>query len=231
MGRLGLGFIAALLTFGCSSKDDTTFTSFCGYNAEPSASGECECVGEYTWCEFEGEEENCCAYFTHDFSFELISVKVAPYKDEATQSPWDWDGDLPDWLLAALDLLAYYYPNAATWAAVLDLIDTYAPELLEGTVPPDPYVQFYDDRDDFLYETDALGDTYEPYVGVSMQVSLIADERFSFWVIDEDALFDDDIQGILVDLPALQLLAGRGDFAIQSTDLNLFEMNLRVEPR
>lgn len=98
--------------------------------------------------------------------------------------PWDWDGDIPEWLFDFADALATILdvvsditldPSVETAAAVaehldevLELIDEYAPELLEDTVPPDPqiYPYLFEESGDVIPLMDVVEwrdweDTYE----------------------------------------------------------------------
>lgn len=82
--------------------------------------------------------------------------------------PWDWDGNIPDWILDVVDVLdtlldiaSQVYPDPELMTAaeavgmagdVLDAIDKYGPELMEGTVPPDPDIfPYVIDADGYLY--------------------------------------------------------------------------------
>lgn len=99
---------------------------------------------------------------TRAFVVTVVDAKVMPFQDLSTEEPWDWDGDVPDWLIEGMQLVGAYYPQAEAWAEVLDLVDQYAPELLEGYVPPDPLIDAYVD-DEYLSSSYADQDTYEPY--------------------------------------------------------------------
>jgi hypothetical protein len=128
--------------------------------------------------------------------------------------PWDWDGDVPDWvfnfateLLNILDWLSAIYPepNLMAAAAGIDtffelasLIDEYAPELLEGTVPPDPnlYAYMVDDEGythhpwpDLELEWD---DTYEVSVSGS-GIDMLQYVGFGLDLEDMDLYFDDSM--------------------------------------
>jgi len=213
---------------GGGGGDDDDDVVECGWNAEPTPSGDCSCVDDYEWCDWDTDGIDCCAYSTNSFRLVIGEAKVIPYKNAENREPWDWDGNVPDWLLQAVDLLSDFYPDAAAWSEVLQLVDEYAPELLEGTVPPDPFVEVYIE-DEFLGATSTDDDTIEPYWNQEAQVTLGSSELVWLVFQDEDLQLDDLIQEVSMDLLFLQETAGRGwqDY----TDLgNVFELTVAAEP-
>ena len=128
--------------------------------------------------------------------------------------PWDWDGNVPDWLLDfadllsdVLDLLAELIPDpdlqaaaaaAATLEEILLLIDEYAPELLAGTVPPDPNVYAYlMDGEGELWAADAVNLPYEWEDSYEIVLPLRLDLRSIDVLLvdmeDVDLTFDDNM--------------------------------------
>ena len=128
--------------------------------------------------------------------------------------PWDWDGNVPDWVLDfadllsdVLDLLAELIPDpdlqaaaaaAATLEEILLLIDEHAPELLAGTVPPDPNLYAYlMDGEGELWAADAVNlpyqweDSYEVFLPLTLDLrgldALIVD------IEDVDLTYDDNM--------------------------------------
>lgn len=200
----------------------------CGFNAEPDGDYGCMCSEWYEWCE--DDTDDCCAYGTNSFDIRMISAVVSPYKDEGDLQPWDWDGDVPDWLIDALELLADFYPQAQTAAEVANLVDQYAPELLEHTVPPDPYVEgYYGNQEEPGYEIGTWDNTYTPVWNRWWETTLSTNTHLTVWVIDEDLAFDDEIEGFYFDLATLQWAAGRGELQVLHFG-HLFELRFEVEP-
>ncbi len=133
--------------------------------------------------------------------------------------PWDWDGNVPAWLLDfadllsdVLDLLAELIPDAdlqaaaaaaATLEEILLLIDEHAPELLAGTVPPDPNLYAYlMDGESELWRADAVDLPYEWNDSYEIVLPLTLDLRgIDFLLVDmEDVdLTVDDNMGDYLD--------------------------------
>ena len=221
-------FIAGCGVIGSGSDDDDDDRDKveCGYNAQPDGDGDCECVTRYEWC---GEgTDDCCAFATNTFRFTVHSAGFLPYKGPDSEEPWDWDGDVPDWLIEALELLGYAVPEAATMAEVLDLVDEYAPQLLEGTVPPDPYIEYW--IDDELYDASPTEDnTYEPAWRDTSVVSLRRNETLWVVFVDEDIYYDDEADAVYAEQEDLQWLAGRGALQMPGP-YYLFNLRFQVEP-
>ena len=196
----------------------------CGVNAVAEDDA-CVCEGDYTWCD-DGTDD-CCAYDAQAFDFTLVSAAVLPYKDADDLEPWDWDGDVPDWLLDALYLIDDFYPEARTFAEVLEYVDEYAPELLEDTVPPDPYVEL-SQGESLLDTTLTDSDTYEPRWRQETRVRS-GRQELDLWFMDEDLMFDDEITGVYFTSDDLAWCAGRGTLAFGPVG-SLFEVVVEVEP-
>lgn len=204
--------------------DDDEEARACGFNAQPSG-WDCACIEHHDWCD--DERVDCCAFDADYYLVTVHEVVVAPYKYLEDEVPWDWDGDIPDWLIDALGLIGYYYPDARTASEVLDLIDEYAPELLEGTVPPDPYFEVYDRDGDAQHASGVFDDTYEAPFGESFRVSPQRDDDAILYFWDEDIAFDDEVQGFYLTPDGLAWASGRGEIA--ETHLgNVFWLNVEV---
>lgn len=233
--RTRVACVLASLTAACASDrgfrgtdDEDDAVVSCGVNAEPDGAGDCRCEDRYSWCD-DGTED-CCAYDTSTFELRMISAVVVPYKDAGDLEPWDWDGDVPDWLIEALEILGELVPEAQTAAEVARLVDEYAPELLDGTVPPDPYLEAtLGSSQDLFQAISTQDDTYDLWWNRVWRVTLTRSYDLNVWVSDEDLAFDDEIQGFYLTLEDLQWAAGRGEFTAQHLG-NLFEVSFAVEP-
>lgn len=129
--------------------------------------------------------------------------------------PWDWDGNIPDWILdvtsALSDILGAFasvYPDPDIIAAaevagqvdkILDVIDTYGPELLRGTVPPDPnlYPYLYDDAGN-LYSYNDVGDGFSWDDSYEVELSFSGQDFRSYAGLaidmeDRDLAFNDNM--------------------------------------
>lgn len=168
--------------------------------------------------------DDCCAYFTDTFEIGLVSAKLNPYKDP--QNPWDWDGDVPNALLNALDILAYLVPETEVFSEVADAVDEFAPELLEGTVPPDPYFQIVMGTD--VVQSSGKKDTYEPVWNEGTAVRF-TDKPMYIFVYDEDLLFDCDVpEGLAITEEDAAHFAG-GSWVLYHWG-KLFELTFYVNP-
>lgn len=224
--RRGLLLLPLVLGVGCAGGSfkgrapgggDT-----CGQNSE-MLGGDCECVDAYEWCD--DTSLDCCAYATTEFEIIVWSFGVFPYKDPSTVSPWDWDGDIPDELITLLDLIGYVEPSAKTFAEVLEIVDETAPVLLEGTVPPDPMLDFYQGSD-YLDYMDLPDDTYEVSPGSLHQLDLARGE-WAMEVWDEDIVDDDYVGAMVITVDDAQQLAGTTSVWSSST---IWELELEVQP-
>lgn len=157
-----------------------------------------------------------------DFRVIVKSVEILPFKPE-TGEPWDWDGDIPDALIDAVDTLALLSGNGAVYGEILRQADEIAPELLEGTVPPDVFITFehYDPIEDETVdtrETRVVSDTLTPtFADALFEVSFLEGDVLIIQFIDKDLAFDDDIATFLLDLETLQSLAGN-EWAFEGPD-------------
>lgn len=197
----------------------------CGVNAHAAGNG-CACDAMFDPCD--DYPDNCCAYWTDEFAVTIVSAIIDPYKDAETLQPWDWDGDVPDWLFDALDLLQIAYPDAATIEEVLDLVDQYAPDLLQGTVPPDPFVDFVI-NEVAQVRTSVQADTIEPVWNEWGAVRIGAQETLYLDFFDEDLVFHDLIETIPMTLADAQHLAGPGTWTLDRWG-RLFQVTFRVDP-
>lgn len=200
----------------------------CGVNAEADGS-QCVCVESYDWCD--DAREDCCAWDARSYRVTIVEVVIAPYNYDFYDMPWDWDGDIPDWLIEALELIGYAYPEAGTAAEVLDLIDEYAPELMEEYVPPDAFFEVYDaGADETLYASDTIDDSYEAPFRESFTLSAGEADGSLLYFYDEDLAFDDDVQGFEFTTADLAWFAGRGEYTVTYWN-NIFSITFEVEPR
>lgn len=188
------------------------------------------------------------------FRVSVYDSVIFPYKPD-TEAPWDWDGDVPDWMIDVTDALGTILvsPELKTAAEILELVDTYGPLLLEGTVPPDPILYAFAALDDptttttstffggttytYTYGTytfgsyNGLDDTYEPSFSRSFDVDLYDGERLWLWVEDEDLVDDDTVGGFAFELSELRERAKCGIQRIRGGGGNgLYSMSLSVEP-
>lgn len=203
----------------------------CGYNARQD-DDVCVCKPHFDWCEQPrgqvAEGVDCCAWDARAFTVTVVDAKVLPFQDLSTDEPWDWDGDIPDWLIEAMSLVGAYYPQAATWAEVMDLVDEYAPELMESYIPPDPFIDAYI-GDAYLSSSVADQDTYEPYWGYRETFSLRGSEEGWLEIYDEDLVIDDEVLYLGFTHDDLAWVAGPDDITVQDVGF-LYELTIRVEP-
>jgi hypothetical protein len=200
----------------------------CGVNAEADGS-QCVCVESYDWCD--DDREDCCAWDARSYRITIHDVVIAPYNYDFYDMPWDWDGDIPDWLIDALELIGYAYQEAATAADVLQIIDEYAPELMEEYVPPDAFFEVYDaGADETLYASDTIDDSYEAPFRETFTLSSGEADGALLYFYDEDLSFDDDVQGFEFTTADLAWFSGRGEFTVTYWH-NIFSITFEVEPR
>ncbi len=204
-------------TRGLSNTDDE-----CGQNSV-TTDNSCECVDLYEWCD--DVSTDCCAYGTDEFEIVLESFSIFPFVDSATGEPWDWDGDIPDDIIELLNIIGYVQPEVKTFAEVLEIVDEVAPIVLEGTVPPDPWVDFYQ-GEDYLDSTGTFDDTYTVRPGTHHNLDLSrGDWEFEVW--DEDIVDHDFVGYSYVTLDDAQFYAGG---TAQFSQHPLWEIEVRVEP-
>jgi hypothetical protein len=146
--------------------------------------------------------------------------------------PWDWDGQVPRWLLEALDVIATFYPEAQTWLEILEKVDEYAPTLLEGLTPPDPYIKFTDSTDNDAREYKRSGyvdDTTEP-TWRSAFIDVERFERAGFVVVevwDSDIAFDDFMGQFVITVEDLSFIPTDGEWILLDVP-TLFEVEVSV---
>lgn len=192
----------------------------CGYNTIDLGDS-CECAEPYAWCD--ADSLDCCAFDTTDFQIVLEGFTVFPLKE--TGEPWDWDGSIPDELLLLFDVIGSFDPHAYAISEVLEQVDTYAPYLMEGTVPPDPWIDFYQGQD-FLDSTSTFDDTYDVSPRTVHTLDLTQGEWY-FQVTDEDLAAHDDIGDFYITLDDAQWTAGRTTVWNYGS---LWEIAVSIEP-
>ena len=197
------GFGTFVVTAACTAqeygKGGTGDEPVCGLNSFEAEDGGCVCETGYAECP--DASADCCPADFEVFQVRLVGMTIHPLKPDG--SPWDWDGDIPDWLIDIAALIGTVEPNAATLAQVLEAVDEVAPELLEGTVPPDPFVSYWH-GDTFLFEDLVFDDTYDNFTGVDFgEVDLGRGELY-LDVYDEDLLEHDYVGYDFIDLAYVQ---------------------------
>lgn len=127
--------------------------------------------------------------------------------------PWDWDGSIPGWISDVVDALdeilgtvSSIYPDpdlvamaeaASEVNEILDLIDAYGPQLMEGTVPPDPNVfPYLVDSDENILPLSDAGLSWDDSYEVSFNLNHLDLRRMVAVGVDMedlDAAFDDNM--------------------------------------
>lgn len=164
------------------------------------------------------------------FRVVIVSAKIRLTKD--TAEAWDWDGNIDDWVWEALVGVANFYNPAIPWSDLVEFADQTAPFLLQGTVPPDPFLAFSlgENAATSLGFSESIDDTYEPLwnVYVDVQLSSTTPLRLDCW--DADIVEHDWVSGAILPLDWLQYYAGDGPVTL--TDLGaLVELVVEVEER
>lgn len=167
---------------------------------------------------------------------------VLPYKP-ASGAPWDWDGDLPNWMVDVVDVVGAITrdPTVVTAAEILDVVDRLAPRLLDGTTPPDPVLvastALAGEGEATTVDgvgrigVDAAGnDTYEPAFAVRAEVSLADDEVLRFDVKDDDVIGQDRVGAVVLGLEDLRAHAGCGPGKVRG-DGGLYFLGFEVVAR
>ena len=226
MNRPVLTVVLSLI--GCTGSGNNRFkggngaASECGYNTI-DLGNRCECADPYTWCD--SVSTDCCAYDSTQFDIVLESFEIFPLKDPMGGDPWDWDGSIPDELLQLASIIGYFDPTVATVAEVMEQVDTYAPYLLEGTVPPDPWLDYYH-GDQYLDSTATFDDTYSVRPNTIHTLDLSRGD-WSYEVWDEDIVDHDYVGYFYITLDDAQQTAGR------TTKWNLdplWDVAVRIDP-
>jgi hypothetical protein len=177
----------------------------------------------------------CGKFSESKFKVTLQTVIVFPTR--LNGQPWDWEGDVPAPLRQALAELneavgqaqaagdlaiaaQLAAPADASRAAstLLHLMDAYAPELLEGTVPPDLFAEgaYVSDHSwEALDYTELHYDTYAAEVAWTFyNVNLLPGEAFVIWVHEDDEGVREGVGGWSLDKQYLRSNAGCGLFAL-----------------
>lgn len=190
-----------------------------------------------------------------DFRVRVVDAFVFPYKPE-TEVPWDWDGDVPDWIVDLTGALGTVLanPGLKTTAEILDIVDEVAPVILEGTVPPDPVLVvdtslqtatttttttfFGGTTWTYTYGTETLAtadtgdDTYEPRFDRAVGLELGASEDLWIDLYDEDLAFDDYIGSAVLERRDLRRLAKCGVRRVRGLPgTGLYSARVEVVPR
>lgn len=234
--------LALALCIGCTGSDivdgpkSDDELAECGLHAFPISSTECTCDLGYVVCPT--VQEHCCADKT-DFRMVVHSSVIRPTKEDG--QPWDWDGDVPTWLIDLAHELSDEIDQVATsqtgipagTAAVtlLELTDRIAPELLAGTVPPDPYLWAVDDSDRLWMQSGYVSDTITPAWPEGFDVEFDGQTgavHIEVW--DSDLALDDFIGWLSVDLEACQLLHELGPVPVPG-EAGVAEMTVEVRAR
>lgn len=217
-------FTATLcIGYGCGDAGYGPSHQECGANSIGGA-GSCACLPGYDPCDFSSAE--CCAWSATQFSVFVNSARITPFKPDS-QQPWDWDGNVPDWLLQGVALLANFYPEAVVWSEVLTKVDEYAPELLEGTVPPDVYLVIEQESAPTEAYSSTQFNTYEPRWDEGLTGLHVAGGDILVRFYDEDLEFDDYIDGVRLDRESLRRHAGHGPTSYEFRT-GLFEVTITV---
>jgi hypothetical protein len=194
----------------------------CGFAAHPEGRA-CVCDEGFAACP--EEDDSCCSTAT-EFEVTIGEIMVSPY-DPTTDAPWDWDGRLPGWLVDLIGAAAVYLTGTPPVAGVVQWLAAEAPELLDGTVPPDPYLWILRGETE-VSDSPVEEDTY--YARLDHRFELAWNGRP--WVMeawDDDVGFDDAIDHVDLFLEDLQALAGRGETEIL-WEGGLYQFTIRVEP-
>ena len=169
------------------------------------------------------------------FELSVNSAEILPFKP-GTKSPWDWDGDIPDFLIDALEFLEMLTMSGTQYAEILKKVDEIAPQILEGTVPPDVFIRFQLVDNNVgetigSYESATVDNTLRP-VFEDARVEVSMDPSLTLWIsfVDRDIAFDDLIQSFPLSLEDLQWLAD-GQWELNSEDplAAVRSMNLDVK--
>ena len=213
----------------CESKDtnyNNQTNDYCGDNAYRNSEGGCSCNIGYGWCADNYGNLNCCLS-TNKFSVHIYSAQIQPYKNKEDLEPWDWDGSIPGWLLDGLSILAHFYPELEVWVEVLDAVDQYAPAIMDGYVPPDPFFGAYVGGGR-VGGGSVVDDTYEPEWNSTFEVTVDNSTplRIKFW--DSDLFFDDFIQTVEITLSDLRAYSNTG--IVNSRVGRLYNLQWVVSP-
>ncbi len=200
----------------------------CGPNsAEVDAA--CVCDDLYTMCDAAEESIGCCAYGIEAFEVTVVAATILPYADIDDETPWDWSGFVPSWMQELIgQVIVYVDEDAAGWVDVLDYVYQYAPALLSGSTPPDPYVSI-ELNDTPMYETLVKDNDLEPIWYETETFTVQPSAELTLWYRDSDIDFDDDIDGIYFTQADLQWYAGLGEVTFEGAT-GAYDLTLKIEP-
>lgn len=181
------------------------------------------------------------------FGFKLLTARISPDKGEPANNPWDWNGSLPGWV-QDLIVEAVELWKGGQAANLTDLLLTYAPELLDGVVPPDPkcyglvWVDPQDDASPWLeYDpNDEIPNDYEPDWSETPQRlwwhdwQRYPDSAIVIYCEDQDLLEHDPIGGVLITQEVAREMARLGRYVSVSEGADILagqmlEMVLEVD--
>ena len=198
----------------------------CGWNSYVDSSNECACEPGYEWCDAFSAEMDCCST-SNTFDVWITEANIQPWKDNASGEPWDWTGSLPDGLGSVIGNLVSVYAGATDFGEVIDAVLDLAPSLMSASVPPDAVFYAYEATYP-IHESITIDNTVEPYWDERLDVLLYDGEELQLDFCDVDAVFDDQIQTVRLDLGELQEYAGRGPVVLRDVG-RLWSLTIEVE--
>lgn len=208
-----------------SDDDDSVEPPDCGWNSFDNGAGGCDCDTGYNWCD--PSSDDCCSTSNY-FDVWVVEGHVQPWKDAVSGEPWDYNGSVPDGLAQQIADLSSSLDPLTPWDEVIGLVQALAPELMAASVPPDAFFDAAEAGVPIGYSL-TIDNTLEPYWDERLSIALFGNEELllEFW--DEDAIFDDQIQPVHLDLDELRGFAGRG--VVELRDLGrLWMLAVEVEP-
>ena len=205
----------ALSSTACQSLGDMggllrTEYGGCPSNSSATEAGGCYPDPGYWWCD--DAEDAACLILDTQFQITLQSVALGPFEDIATEEPWDWDGTVPGWLVSGLNALATFVPEMTNASRAVSFINRFAPALLAGYVPPDPYYRLLQGGR-VIAQTRTEDDVYEAVFNLPRNVDLSTGEPLTLETFDEDWIFDQLVSSREITLDELRGTANQGTFS------------------
>jgi hypothetical protein len=197
----------------------------CGFNAYDDGGSQCECAAHYSPCR--DDAKSCCAYDASSFTLTVVGADVMPFN--ADGAGWDWDGDVPDWMIDVANLVGLFSVEAATIAEVLEYTDELAPEVLEGTVPPDPFFEVWEGEDDQVDVSWTVDNDFSARWEMQSWVAPTNQKDIYLWFRDEDLLLHDDIALGIMPRDTFETVAGWGPVEFRDIGM-LFSLTVEIEP-